>query len=118
MQRLLVACLCAEWCGTCRDYRPPMRQLALDLADEVEVAWVDIEDHDEVPDDLDIENFPTLLIARGDTVLFYGTVLPHAQTLVRLMQGALAGDLPPVIDARLDGLAARVRALGTAITRP
>jgi thioredoxin 1 len=118
MTSLLVACLCAEWCGTCRDYRAPMRQLEIDLAGRAEVAWVDIEDHDEVPGALDIENFPTLLIARGDEVLFYGTVLPHAQTLVRLAQGALAGDLPPVADPALAGLPARVRALGAVITRP
>ena len=115
---LLVACLCAEWCGTCRDYRPPLRQLAQERAGEVEVAWIDIEDHDEVPGPLDIENFPTLLIARGEVVLFFGTVLPHAQTLSRLVQSALVGDLPPLVDADLDGLPGRVRAIPAELTRP
>lgn len=118
MTPLLVACLCAEWCGTCRDYRAPMRQLAAGQAGRVEVAWVDIEDHDEVPGTLDIENFPTLLIARGDEILFYGTVLPHAQTLLRLVQTALAGDLPRVVDETLAGLPGRIRALSADLTRP
>ena len=114
---LLVACLCAAWCGSCRDYRATFDALAASHAD-VEFAWVDIEDDADALGDPDIENFPTLLIARGDTVLFYGTVLPHAQTLHRLVQSALAGDLPPVVDPSLAGLPARVRALGEAITRP
>jgi thioredoxin-like negative regulator of GroEL len=108
---LLVACLCAAWCGTCRDYRPLLEALGRERAEQVEIAWVDIEDHDEVPGPLDIEDFPTLLIARGDEVLFFGTVLPHAQTLKRMVQSALDGDLPPVDDADLDGLPARVRAV-------
>jgi hypothetical protein len=60
---------------------------------------------------LDVENFPTLLIARGDEVLFYGTVLPHEQTLARLVESAQAGDLKPVHDPALAGLPQRVRAI-------
>ena len=94
-ETLLVACLCAQWCGVCRDYAPlMMRTLAAFDVKQVRVVWVDIEDHDEVLGDLDVESFPTLLLARGTDVLFFGTVPPHAQTLERLVQGALAGDLP------------------------
>lgn len=107
--RLLVACLCAAWCGTCREYQPTFDAAQAADAGAADWAWVDIEDHDEVLGALDVENFPTLLIARGDTVLFYGTVLPHAQTLARLVQNALAGDFRPQQDAALDGLPARVR---------
>ena len=113
---LLVACLCAEWCGTCRDYRPLMVQaLASFGPGSVTTAWVDIEDDDEVVGTLDIENFPTLLIARGDAVLFFGTVTPHGQTLTRLVQQALQGHLaaPPVAPAEaaeVASLPARVRA--------
>ena len=56
---------------------------------------IDIEDEAELLDGVEVENFPTLLIARGDALLFYGTILPHAQTLTRLVQGALAAALPP-----------------------
>jgi thioredoxin-like negative regulator of GroEL len=108
---LLVACLCADWCGTCRDYGAVFEEAQQTVSGSTQWAWVDIEDHDDVLGALDIDNFPTLLIARGDTVLFYGTVLPHAQTLVRLVQNAQAGDFAAVTSAELQGLPARVRAV-------
>ena len=108
---LLVACLCAEWCGTCRDYRTVMRQVLGAHPDgELRPVWVDIEDEDLVVGDTEIDNFPTLLLARGDELLFYGTLTPHAQTLERLLQAALVGDLRPVtVDSDLQGLLRRVQ---------
>ena len=87
-----VFCLCAQWCGTCREYQPIFDQLASQLP-EVRFVWVDIESHDDLLCDLDIENFPTLLIADAQgQARFAGTVLPHAETLQRMCQAALAGD--------------------------
>ena len=106
---LLVAGLCAQWCGTCREYQPLFDQQATAFGERTRFAWVDVEDHDEVLGSIDVENFPTLLIARGDEVLFYGVVTPHAQTLGRLVQTALDGDLKPIRDPSLDGLPQRVR---------
>lgn len=80
----LVACLCAAWCGTCRDYLPPFEALAARRPQDV-FAWIDIEDFPELLDDHDVENFPTLLIQRGPDVLFYGTMLPHIGHLERLL---------------------------------
>jgi thioredoxin 1 len=109
---LLVACLCAEWCGTCREYEALFEAQAQRL--DARFVWVDIEDHDEVLGPLDVDNFPTLLIARGDEVLFFGTVTPHAQTLLRLVETAARGEFEVIDDAQLAGLPARVRALGEA----
>lgn len=107
--RLLVACLCAAWCGTCREYEAAFAAARRADGAAADWAWVDIEDHDEVLGPLDVDNFPTLLIARGDEVLFYGTVTPHLQTLLRLLQNARAGDFRPVADPQVAGLPARVR---------
>jgi thiol-disulfide isomerase/thioredoxin len=108
---LLVAGLCAQWCGTCREYQPLFDRQAGVFGSQAHFAWVDVEDHDEVMGHIDVENFPTLLIARGDEVLFFGTVTPHEQTLARLVQSALNGGLEPVVDARLTGLPQRVRSI-------
>ena len=110
---LLVACLCAQWCRTCDAYRDTLEAVRDDLAAGPAAAgprfaWVDIEDEAALVGDLDIEDFPTILLARGDEVLFFGPVLPHAGTLARFVRSALAGDLPPLA-AR--ALAPDVRAL-------
>jgi thiol-disulfide isomerase/thioredoxin len=84
-ERWVVACLCAAWCGTCGSYRAAFDALASRHSDKVFV-WIDIEDQADVVGDLDVENFPTLLIQRGDTVAFYGTMLPDAAVADRLIQ--------------------------------
>ena len=110
---LLVACLCAQWCRTCDAYRDTLvaTQAAMRVGHphaELRFVWVDIEDESELVGDLDIEDFPTILLARGDQVLFFGPVMPHAQTLDRLVRSALDTDLPAL--AR-DALAPDMRAL-------
>jgi thiol-disulfide isomerase/thioredoxin len=92
---LLVACLCAQWCGTCRDYQPLFNQLQTDFP-QVRFTWVDVEDESELVDPVEIENFPTLLMARGGSALFFGTVMPHLETLKRLIQNHLQADARPV----------------------
>jgi hypothetical protein len=93
---LLVACLCAQWCRTCDAYRDTLvatrdtiRRAHPEAA--LRFVWVDIEDESDLIGDLDIEDFPTILLARDDTVLFFGPVMPHAQTLDRLVRSALDG---------------------------
>lgn len=83
-QEFLVACLCAEWCDNCRKYRPGFEALAREFPD-MSFRWVDIEDEADLVDDIDVENFPTLLVQRQETVLFYGPLLPHIDHLRRLL---------------------------------
>ena len=81
---LSVTCLCADWCGTCRDYQSAFRELGEAFAD-AEFTWYDIEDDADVVGDLDIETFPTLLIRRAGHVVYLGPVLPdpaHARRLI------------------------------------
>ena len=80
----VVACLCAASCGTCNDYQPGFLAWAEQHPDVV-FAWIDIEDQADVVGDLDVENFPTLLIQRGDIVAFFGTVLPDLRLADRLL---------------------------------
>lgn len=82
--RWVVACLCAAWCGTCTSYRTAFESLAARHPDKY-FLWVDIEDHADVVGDLDVENFPTLLIQRHELVAFFGTMLPDANVAHRLV---------------------------------
>ena len=61
----VVACLCAAWCDTCRAYRSGFDALAARHPDK-HFIWIDIEDESDIVGDIDVENFPTLLIQRGD----------------------------------------------------
>ncbi|NUZ04412.1 thioredoxin family protein [Piscinibacter koreensis] len=106
----LVACLCAAWCGSCREYQPLFARLEASFP-EVVFAWVDIEDHADVVGDIDVEDFPTLLIAIGAEVVFLGPVTPHLATAERLLRSALDGALNRVRDAGAVELAGRVRRL-------
>ena len=108
--RLLVACLCAEWCGACREYRPTFDALAAQFAEAAEFAWIDIEDESDALGDPDIENFPTLLVADAGALRFLGAVTPQPGTLERLVRSAVEGALPAVVDTD-DGLVERVRSL-------
>lgn len=81
----LVACLCAAWCDTCRAYRSSFEQLAM-LHPDKRFVWIDIEDQADFIGDIDVENFPTLLIQRGDAVAFFGTMLPDMKIADRLIQ--------------------------------
>ena len=90
--------LCAQWCGTCREYQPLFDRLAKEMP-QARFVWVDVEEHDALLGDLDIENFPTLLLANAQMqACFAGTVLPHADTLQRMCQAALQGDFVPLND--------------------
>jgi thiol-disulfide isomerase/thioredoxin len=85
----IVACLCAAWCDVCRQYRPGFDELASHHPDK-RFLWIDIEDQSDLVGDLDVENFPTLLIQRGDTVAFFGTVQPDLRQANRLLQAQVA----------------------------
>jgi len=93
---LLVACLCAQWCGTCRDYRAGFDRLA-DRYPNICFVWIDIEMNADRFDDLDVENFPTILIEDGFTPRFFGTVLPHHSIVERMLSDLTA--LPRAVGA-------------------
>jgi thiol-disulfide isomerase/thioredoxin len=112
---LLVACLCAGWCTTCDAYRATFDTLAV-RHPQAAFVWVDIEDHaDALQDDdghaPDIQNFPTLLLLQDGAPRFFGTVLPHAAVVERLLAEAARGALTPLRDAGSQVLAQAVLAL-------
>lgn len=111
---LLVACLCAEWCGVCRDYRPVFDALRQQAPPGARHLWVDIDDDEEALGAVEVDDFPTLLVARGDRVLFFGVVAPTAAASARAVQRAVEPEASPVpASDGLRGLPQRLRALAS-----
>ena len=106
---LLIACLCAQGCGTCRDYRPLFDQLQAEFG-AAHFVWVDVEDEADLVDPIDVEDFPTLLIASDGQARFFGTLTPHLETLRRLVQAQLDSPSPAHADAIVQALAQRLLA--------
>ncbi|MBT0568941.1 thioredoxin family protein [Curvibacter sp. CHRR-16] len=82
---LQVVCLCAAWCGTCKDYATTFARIEQEYP-QCQFRWIDIEDEADLVDDFEVENFPTIVVIRDGSVRFAGTLLPHAETLKRLLQ--------------------------------
>ncbi len=79
-----VICLCADWCDLCQGYKDVFAQIATRYP-ACRFAWVDIEDQADLVGDVDVETFPTVLIADAAGTRFFGPLTPHAQTLSRLL---------------------------------
>ena len=85
---LRVVCLCAEWCSACRAWRPDWDALAA-RHPQHRWQWLDIEDEPDLMDavGLDIETFPTVLVAHEGRALFLGAVPPQQALFERCIRG-------------------------------
>jgi hypothetical protein len=111
-----IACLCAAWCRLCDEYRPMLQALAAEFMRAGVRAhwhWVDIEDEADLVGDLDVETFPTLVIADETQVRFAGPVTPQRETLQRLLRATVLeagpGHAWPAADAAIEAFAAGLR---------
>lgn len=108
----LVACLCAAWCDTCDAYRSPFEALMPQHQDK-SFVWIDIEDHAVLVDEVDIDNFPTILVEFNQRVLFFGTMLPDVSQLHRLLVSLQAS----VEDKEQHGVHANTAPVGWSLQR-
>ena len=111
-----VACLCAAWCRLCDGYAPVLREAMAELqaaGAPVRWHWIDIEDEADLLGDLDIETFPTLVIADAQAVRFAGPLAPQADTLRRMLRATVqqaADDAHwPAPEAAVEAFARRLR---------
>lgn len=108
----LVVCLCAQWCGVCKDYRQGFEDLAASHP-EASFVWLDIEDREDVAGDLDIETFPSLLISDAQHARFLGPLLPQLPVLSRLLVSLQrTGPAPVAVSAQAQALRDRILAAG------
>ncbi len=104
-----VACLCAAWCGVCREWQSTFSAQAR-ANPHMRFAWVDVEDEDETMGEVDIATFPTLLVARGDEVLYLAPIPPFTKQFTRLIERLEAQPRPdPGVPADSNALLARLR---------
>lgn len=89
-----VVCLCADWCGVCKQYQSVFNAVARRFPD-VAFHWVDIEDEADAMGEVDVETFPTLLIAQGGGVHHFGALTPQPEVLARLVAEFTADSARP-----------------------
>jgi len=104
----LAVCLCAAWCDTCDAYRPILERAAQQFP-AAQFVWLDIEDHEDLLGPLDVENFPTLLVAVDDSVRFFGTLTPQPEMLARMLRAGFDPSTPQANHADAAALLARLR---------
>ncbi|MEO5796492.1 MAG: thioredoxin family protein [Rhodoferax sp.] len=105
---LWVACLCADWCGSCRDYQERFEQVARAFSG-AQFVWVDIEDQADVVDPIEVDNFPTVLVVVDGAVRFFGSITPQMETLQRLVQAQMETPPGSLADPAVTALAQRLR---------
>jgi thioredoxin 1 len=58
----------AEWCGPCKMIAPMLSEIAVEHKDELTVAKLNVDDHQDIARRYDVMSIPTLLVfANGDT---------------------------------------------------
>lgn len=87
-----VVCLCADWCGVCRDYQTVFVQMA-QRHPACRFVWLDVEDQADLVGDIDVETFPTVLMADTQGLWFFGPLTPQASTLSRLLESLKSAGL-------------------------
>ena len=98
---LVVISLCSAWCHTCGEFREAFERIAVERGD-VQFVWLDIEDDHEICGDIDVENFPTLAVFRGDVPVHFGVSTPQEATVARLIDelashATAARDIPEAV---------------------
>jgi thioredoxin 1 len=58
----------AEWCGPCRMIAPFLEELAVDMADKVTVAKVNIDDNPQTPMKYGVRGIPTMILFKNGQV--------------------------------------------------
>lgn len=84
-----IACLCAAWCGTCGAYAQVFQELERAWPGH-RFRWIDIEDEADLVGEVDVETFPTWLVAHQGRVLFAGPVLPRLSDAQRMLEAQLS----------------------------
>ncbi len=59
----------AVWCGPCKAIAPTVDELAKQYKGKVKIAKLDVDEHQQVPQQYGIRSIPTLLVFKGGRVV-------------------------------------------------
>jgi thioredoxin 1 len=59
----------AVWCGPCKAIAPTIEELAKQYRGKVKIAKMDVDEHQQVPQQFGIRSIPTLLVFKGGRVV-------------------------------------------------
>ena len=59
----------AVWCGPCKAIAPAVEELAKQYKGKVKVAKMDVDEHQQIPQQFGIRSIPTLLVFKGGRVV-------------------------------------------------
>jgi thioredoxin 2 len=82
--------LWAPWCGPCRMISPALEKLAGDLAGQVKLVKVNVDDSPRTSQRFDVQAIPTLLVLRGGQVAARQTGAAPPAALRTWVDNALA----------------------------
>lgn len=95
----VLVCYCAAWCRTCAGFKPILEKFAQAHPDLL-CVWVDIEEHEDLLLDDDLEDLPTFALQTGQQHFFYAPLPPMKEHIQRLYQQATQGLLLAPSDER------------------
>ena len=80
----------AEWCGPCKQIGPALEQIADELAGQVVIAKVNIDDSPMVPSKLGVKGIPTLMLFKdGQMASMKVGAMPKAKILEWLAEAGI-----------------------------
>jgi thioredoxin 1 len=59
----------AVWCGPCKAIAPAVEELATQYKGKVKIAKMDVDEHQQIPQQFGIRSIPTLLLFKGGRVV-------------------------------------------------
>jgi thioredoxin 1 len=85
----------AEWCGPCKQIAPALEQIADELAGQLVVAKIDIEDSPATPSRYGVRGIPTMMLFKGGQMASMKVgAMPKQKILDWLTEAGLQSSAP------------------------
>ena len=85
----------APWCGPCRMVSPALEQLATQMAGQLKLVKINVDESPRLQQRFGIQAIPTLMVMRGGQVIARQAGAAPADALRAWLEQALAAHAPP-----------------------